>query len=186
VAEHIVLASRSPRRVQLLAELGIEPVVDPADVDEAPRQNEDPVAYVRRVAADKARRVAQRHSGATVIAADTTVDVDGRILGQPLDIDDARMMLRTLSARTHRVHTAVVVIDGQGERADVSRSARQVPMPCRARARYWLSGSRGQCRMWSVYPSPAPPGSLACRLWATPAVSTRLLRLLRVAQSLYP
>ena len=122
MAEHIVLASRSPRRVQLLAELGIEPVVDPADVDETPRQNEDPVAYVQRVAADKARRVAQRHSGATVIAADTTVDVDGRILGQPLDIDDARTMLRTLSARTHRVHTAVVVIDGQGERADVVTS----------------------------------------------------------------
>lgn len=122
VAERIVLASRSPRRVQLLAELGIEPVVDPADVDETPRQNEDPVAYVRRVAADKARRVARRHSGATVIAADTTVDIDGRILGQPLDIDDARTMLRTLSARTHRVHTAVVVIDAQSERADVVTS----------------------------------------------------------------
>ena len=122
MAEHIVLASRSPRRVQLLAELGIEPVVDPADVDETPRQNEDPVAYVQRVAADKARRVAQRHSGATVIAADTTVDIDGRILGQPLDIDDARTMLRTLSARTHRVHTAVVVIDAQSERADVVTS----------------------------------------------------------------
>lgn len=122
MAEDIVLASRSPRRVQLLAELGIEPVVDPADVDETPRQNEDPVAYVRRVAADKARRVAQRHSGATVIAADTTVDIDGRILGQPLDIDDARTMLRTLSARTHRVHTAVVVIDAQSERADVVTS----------------------------------------------------------------
>ena len=122
MAEDIVLASRSPRRVQLLAELGIEPVVDPADVDETPRQNEDPVAYVRRVAADKARRVAQRHSGATVIAADTTVDIDGRILGQPLDIEDARTMLRTLSARTHRVHTAVVVIDAQSERADVVTS----------------------------------------------------------------
>ena len=122
VAERIVLASRSPRRVQLLAELGVEPLVDPADVDETPRINEDPVAYVRRVAIAKARRVAQRHAAATVIAADTTVDVDGRILGQPADIDDARSMLRSLSARTHRVHTAVVVITSESETSDVVTS----------------------------------------------------------------
>lgn len=122
VAEHIVLASRSPRRVQLLAELGVEPLVDPADVDETPHVNEDPVAYVRRVAIDKARRVAQRHADATVIAADTTVDIDGRILGQPADLNEARSMLRSLSARTHRVHTAVVVIDSEGEASDVVTS----------------------------------------------------------------
>ncbi|MEY4164534.1 MAG: hypothetical protein RL419_376 [Actinomycetota bacterium] len=122
VAERIVLASRSPRRVQLLAELGVEPLVDPADVDETPRINEDPVAYVRRVAIDKARRVAQRHADATVIAADTTVDVDGRILGQPADINEARLMLRSLSARTHRVHTAVVVITSESETSDVVTS----------------------------------------------------------------
>ena len=122
VAERIVLASRSPRRVQLLAELGVEPLVDPADVDETPRINEDPVAYVRRVAIDKARRVAQRHADATVIAADTTVDVDGRILGQPADINEARSMLRSLSARTHRVHTAVVVITSASETSDVVTS----------------------------------------------------------------
>jgi septum formation protein len=108
--------------VQLLAELGVEPLVDPADVDETPRINEDPVAYVRRVAIAKARRVAQRHAAATVIAADTTVDVDGRILGQPADIDDARSMLRSLSARTHRVHTAVVVITSESETSDVVTS----------------------------------------------------------------
>jgi len=122
VAERIVLASRSPRRVQLLAELGVEPLVDPADVDETPRINEDPVAYVRRVAIDKARRVAKRHADATVIAADTTVDIDGRILGQPADIDDARSMLRSLSARTHRVHTAVVVITSESETSEVVTS----------------------------------------------------------------
>jgi septum formation protein len=122
VAERIVLASRSPRRVQLLAELGVEPLVDPADVDETPRINEDPVAYVRRVAFDKARRVAERHADATVIAADTTVDIDGRILGQPADIDDARSILRSLSARTHRVHTAVVVISPESETSEVVTS----------------------------------------------------------------
>ncbi len=122
VAERIVLASRSPRRVQLLAELGVEPLVDPADVDETPRINEDPVTYVRRVAIDKARRVALRHADATVIAADTTVDVDGRILGQPADINEARAMLRSLSARTHRVHTAVVVISPESETSEVVTS----------------------------------------------------------------
>lgn len=122
VAEHVVLASRSPRRVQLLAELGVEPLVDPADVDETPLPHEEPLTYVRRVATDKARCVVQRHEGATVIAADTTVDIDGRILGQPADIDEARTMLRVLSARTHRVHTAVVVIDSCGERAAVVTS----------------------------------------------------------------
>jgi len=122
VAERIVLASRSPRRVQLLAELGVEPLVDSADVDETPHVNEDPVAYVRRVAIDKARRVAQRHADATVIAADTTVDIDGRILGQPADLNEARSMLRSLSARTHRVHTAVVVINSEGEASDVVTS----------------------------------------------------------------
>ncbi len=122
VAERIVLASRSPRRVQLLTELGVEPLVDPADVDETPHSNEDPVSYVRRVAVDKARRVAQRHADATVIAADTTVDIDGRILGQPADINEARSMLRSLSARTHRVHTAVVVITSHVETTEVVTS----------------------------------------------------------------
>lgn len=117
-----MLASRSPRRVQLLAELGVEPIIDPADVDETPRENEDPVAYVRRVATDKARRVAHRHADATVIAADTTVDIDGRILGQPADLVEARVMLRSLSARTHRVHTAVVVVGPLGEHSDVVTS----------------------------------------------------------------
>ena len=83
----------------------------PADVDETETPNEDPRAYVERIARVKAAVVADllgspRH--VAVLAADTTVDLDGAILAKPVDDDDARAMLRGLSGRTHRVHTAVV------------------------------------------------------------------------------
>jgi septum formation protein len=109
----LVLASSSPRRQELLRGLGIDFTVVPADVDETRRPDEKPVDYVERVARDKAMAVvAELGIGAAgdvvVLAADTTVDVDGDVLGKPLDDDDARRMLRWLSGRTHQVHTAVV------------------------------------------------------------------------------
>ena len=118
----IVLASRSPRRLDLLAELGITPEIVPADIDEIPHDNENPVAYVERLARAKARTVARSVPGRVVLAADTTVDIDGRILGQPSDEDDIRRMLRELSGRTHRVHTGVAVISPDGESAIVVTS----------------------------------------------------------------
>lgn len=105
----LVLASASPRRRALLEQLGLVCEVIPADVDERPHPGEDPVAYVQRVAHDKAHAVASRVPDAVVLAADTTVDLDGRILAKPVDRDDARAMLASLSARTHRVHTGVAV-----------------------------------------------------------------------------
>ncbi len=108
--QRIVLASRSPRRIELLSRLGIKPEVVPADIDETPLAGESPVAYVERLARAKATAVQQRTNAEIVLGADTTVDVNGIILGQPLDHDDMRRMLRMLSARTHRVHTAVAVI----------------------------------------------------------------------------
>ena len=110
MSQRIVLASRSPRRIELLARLGIEPEVVPADIDETPLAGETPVAYVERLARAKATAVQQRTNAEVVLGADTTVDVNGIILGQPVDHDDMRRMLRMLSARTHRVHTAVAVI----------------------------------------------------------------------------
>ena len=89
--------------------------IEPADLDESPLEGETPVAHVRRLALAKARAVADRTVGGAntvVIGSDTTVDVDGEIFGQPVDGDDARRMLRALSGRTHRVHTAVAVIRG--------------------------------------------------------------------------
>ena len=103
----IVLASRSPRRVALLAGRGLHPVVDPADIDETPLPRERPADTAVRLAALKHASVAARHSGMVVLAADTVVDLDGRSLGQPADDDDARGMLAALSGRTHLVHTAV-------------------------------------------------------------------------------
>lgn len=105
----LVLASASPRRAELLARLALPHVVDPADVDEAVRPGEAPVPYVRRLAEAKARAVAARHPGAVVLAADTTVVLDGAILGKPADAAEAAAMLGRLAGRAHRVATAVAV-----------------------------------------------------------------------------
>jgi len=108
---HVVLASRSPRRIELIAQLGITPDIVPADIDETPLSGEQPAEYVQRLASSKARAVQERlATDAFVLGADTTVDLDGSIFGQPEDESDARRMLKALSARTHRVHTGVAVV----------------------------------------------------------------------------
>lgn len=117
----IYLASQSPRRRELLAQIGVEFEVvrlreragRVADVDEAVMTDECPDDYVMRVAQLKARVAAQRlvERGWTprpILAADTTVSIDDRILGKPVDAEEARAMLRSLSDRTHRVLTAIV------------------------------------------------------------------------------
>jgi len=104
----VILASRSPRRIELLGQLGVACEVVPADIDETPRTNEAPVRYVERLAREKAHMVATSHAG-IVLGADTTIDIDNEIFGQPTDEHDAARMLRRLSGRTHRVHTGVAV-----------------------------------------------------------------------------
>ena len=115
----IVLASKSPRRVDLLTQLldhefgeGIVTfAIDPPNIDETALTGETPIAHVQRLAVAKSHAVAQRYKNAAVIiAADTTVDLDGKIFGQPADEQDARTMLNELSGRTHQVHTAVAVV----------------------------------------------------------------------------
>jgi septum formation protein len=101
----LTLASASPRRRELLGGLGFALEVRPAHADESVRAGEAPSAYVRRVAQAKARAV----DGELVLAADTTVAVDGQILGKPADGADAARMLRLLSGRTHQVISAVCV-----------------------------------------------------------------------------
>lgn len=109
-AVHVVLASGSPRRYELLAGLGLEFDVVVPDVDESIVFGEDPATYVQRVAHAKAGAVVgQLAPGRVVVAADTTVAVDDRILAKPDDAAHARAMLRTLSGRTHLVHTGLVV-----------------------------------------------------------------------------
>jgi septum formation protein len=120
----VVLASRSPRRVELLKQLVADFTVVPADIDETPQPHEDPVSYVKRLAIEKARAVYMvSNSSAIVIGADTTVDLDRHILGQPVDDNDAREMLRRLSGTTHQVHTGVAVVSAAGEQVEVVSSS---------------------------------------------------------------
>lgn len=114
----LILASASPRRRELLAQAGYEFEVRPADVNEDPLAGEDPIAYVTRLAREKAEAafaavVSDQWSVVSdlvVLGADTTVVVDGEMLAKPLDAADARRMLRILSGRTHRVITGVAVV----------------------------------------------------------------------------
>jgi septum formation protein len=114
----LVLASASPRRLELLRQVGIEPDrVDPADIDETPLRDETPRRLVARLALGKAQAVAARHPAAHVLAADTIVAVGRRILGKPEHEADARRMLTLLSGRPHKVLTGVAVIAPDGRTA---------------------------------------------------------------------
>ena len=115
----VILASRSPRRSELLAAAGIPFEVLAADIDETPHPRESPAKYVERLAIEKARAVFQLRPDARVLGADTTVTIDGEILGKPLDDADARRMLRKLSGRAHAVHTGVAVASARGVQSGV-------------------------------------------------------------------
>jgi septum formation protein len=118
----LVLASASPRRAALLARLGLDPLVRPAGIDEMPRPDEPPMELVARLATTKAAASAATGDPArdeVVLAADTEVVVDGRVLGKPRDPVDAATMLRCLSGRTHAVMTGIAV-----QRGTTSRLAR--------------------------------------------------------------
>jgi len=120
----LVLASASPRRLELLGRLGVTPDrIDPADIDETPLKGEAPRSHVARLAAGKAAAVRARHLDAIVLAADTVVTAGHRILPKVDDETSARACLRLLSGRRHHVLTAVCVIDtGGGTRARLSDS----------------------------------------------------------------
>lgn len=122
----LVLASSSPRRREILGRLTDAFTCVAADLDETPLPDEDPVAYVVRLAEEKAHAVA-RH-GSVVIGADTTVVLDGEILGKPVDPGDAASTLRRLAGRSHDVVTgvAIVVVDADGLATTVSGHDRSV------------------------------------------------------------
>ena len=137
----IVLASQSPRRAALLTMAGIAFDVDPADIDEAEREGERPDAYVLRIARDKAETVAARQPGRVVLAADTTVVLDGMILAKPADRADAARMLRALAGRDHEVLTAVAIArDGQIDAHVESTRVAFAPMTGQEIAAYVASG----------------------------------------------
>ena len=115
----LVLASASPRRRALLAQIGIAPdAIDPADIDEATVPHEQAAALARRLAAAKAAAVAARHPGAYVLAADTVVAVGRRILPKAADAATTRRCLMLLSGRRHRVVGGIVVVAPDGRRAE--------------------------------------------------------------------
>jgi septum formation protein len=106
--EQIILASASPRRKQLLAQIGIRFIVNPVDIDEAPIDKEAPIDYVTRVAAEKsAACISVVNSSLPVLAADTSVVIDNQILGKPESRTHAKTMLKQLSGKTHRVYSAI-------------------------------------------------------------------------------
>ena len=117
----VILASQSPRRRELLTLVGIDHEVQPADIDEAPWPDEQPIPHTERLATGKAQVIALRSPDAVVIAADTIVVVDGDILGKPTSEADAHDMLRRLSGRTHEVCTAVAVAMGERVECEVVR-----------------------------------------------------------------
>ncbi len=102
----LILASSSPRRSELLTDAGVEFETMESAITESPEPGESARDYAIRTARDKALAVSRRVTGRPVLAADTVVECEGKILGKPVDADEAKTMLRTLSARTHRVTTA--------------------------------------------------------------------------------
>jgi len=141
----VVLASASPRRRELLDQIGVRFTVSPADIDETVRAGESPEAYVLRMAVTKAQQgyacLPHPAAGCLVMGADTAVVLDGKILGKPRDQADAEYMLACLSGRTHRVLSAVAVTDGR--RLETRLSVTEVTLrelrPGESTA-YWLSG----------------------------------------------
>jgi len=109
--EKMVLASKSPRRAEILRAVGWEFEAVAANIDETRIESEDAVSYVKRLAQTKAETVANRiSSDALVLGADTVVVIDGEILGQPRDDQDARRMLKLLSGKRHEVLTGLALV----------------------------------------------------------------------------
>jgi septum formation protein len=140
----VILGSGSPRRLDLLRSVGIKPRVVSPDIDESVLEGELPADYVRRLASAKLdavmKIVGAVNVGAIVIAADTTVDVDGVIFGKPVDDAEAVKMLLALSGRRHQVHTGFAVAvagpgcrgvdwDGHVEVVSSTVTFRSVPIP---------------------------------------------------------
>lgn len=140
----LFLASASPRRRELLAQIAVPCVTQIASIDETPLPDEPPAAYVERLARDKARAGLLALGGrddAVVLGADTAVVLDGRILGKPADLNESRAMLQALSGRSHQVLTAVALVGGGREAVRVVSSEVSFrPISEAEIEAYWASG----------------------------------------------
>ena len=145
IAPALILASASPRRLELLRQIGVLPRVVPADIDERRLPDETIEHCVQRLARSKAIQVQQRLLGAGVVlpvlGADTVVVIDDDMLGKPRDRDDALTMLRRLSARSHYVLSAVALASASGVDQALSRSEVWFrALSAQECAAYWDSG----------------------------------------------
>ncbi len=114
--QRLILASASPRRLDLLRKIGIDPdIVFPVDIDEIPKKNEKPYPYVKRIACEKIEAALSFHSGVFIIVADTVVIRGSTILGKPKDLSEARAFLRMLSGKRHHVLTCYAVCSPSGK-----------------------------------------------------------------------
>jgi septum formation protein len=118
----LILASNSPRRAEILSQVGWPFTKLTADIDETPLSDETAEAYVVRLAAEKAAAVAADHPDKLVLGADTTVVVDGQIIGKPADMDDACSMIRMLAGRRHEVLTGVALVHKTQARTALKRT----------------------------------------------------------------
>lgn len=119
---HLILASGSPRRSEILSAVGWSFTKRVADIDESEIDGESPETYVQRLAKTKAETVAAMEPGGIVLGADTTVVIDGAIIGKPADLDDARRMIKLLSGKTHEVLTGVAVVSNGNTRVGLERT----------------------------------------------------------------
>ena len=140
----LFLASGSPRRRELLTQIGVAFSVVGAEIDETPLPDESPAAYVERLARGKAQAGRARlnaNAQACVLGADTAVVLDGKILGKPLDEANALAMLMSLSGQEHEVLTAIALLDGERCESRVVRSlVRFRPINAAEASAYWASG----------------------------------------------
>lgn len=136
----IILASQSPRRAELLDQVGVEFRAAPADIDEVVRDDERAADYVERIATAKAQAVRRQFPNHPVLGSDTAVVIDQTILGKPRDRDDAVRMLMTLSGRTHDVLTGVALVSDRTRYAlNLSRVSFR-PIDENEAAAYWATG----------------------------------------------
>ena len=118
----LILASQSPRRRELLEKCGISFTCEPADIDESLNEQNDLTEEIKALSLRKAKAVLDKHPDAIVIGSDTIVTADGKVLGKPVDREDACRMLRTLSGRSHEVITGLCIMSTKRTYQDVSVS----------------------------------------------------------------
>ncbi|MEI8321709.1 MAG: Maf family protein [Actinomycetes bacterium] len=135
----IILASRSPRRLDLLQRIGFSPEVMPANIDETQHANEPAIKYVQRLSQEKVQKIADElgmTGGVVFLGADTCVELDGVVHDQPADREAARRTLGILSGRTHQVHTAVTCLSEKGSTTIID-TARVTMVPISTHLMEW-------------------------------------------------